>query len=177
MTDHIETFTERGIRLKSGDEIPADVIVTATGLNLLPFGGIELVVDGEPVHLPETVVFKGLMLSGVPNFCGAIGYTSASWTLKIGLLCEHFTRLLDYMDAHGYAVCRPELDDPDMPTRPLLDFDAGYVKRSLDRIPRQGDRFPWLMPVQYHVDVDVMRSGPVDDEHLHFSAAPEAVAA
>ena len=177
VTDHVETFTERGVRLKSGDEIEADVIVTATGLNLLPFGGIELTVDGARVHLPDTVVFKGLMLSGVPNFCGAIGYTSASWTLKIGLLCEHFTRLLAYMDEHGYAACRPELDDPDMPTRPLLDFGAGYVRRSLDAIPRQGDRFPWLMPVDYHTDAKVLRTGRVDDEHLQFSPAPRAVPA
>ena len=177
VTDHIEAFTERGVRLESGQELEADVIVTATGLNLLPFGGIELTVDGEPVHLPDTVVFKGLMLSGVPNFCGAIGYTSASWTLKIGLLCEHFTRLLAYMDERGYTVCRPELDDPAMPTRPLLDFDAGYVKRSLDQIPRQGDRFPWLMPVDYHTDAKVLRTGRVDDEHLHFSTADQAVAA
>ena len=115
------------------------------------------------------------MLSGVPNFCVAIGYTSASWTLKIGLLCEHFTRLLAYMDAHGYTVCRPEVDDPDMPTRPLLDFGAGYVQRSIDELPRQGDRFPWLMPVQYHVDAKVLRTGRVDDERLRFSS-PRRVA-
>ena len=177
VTDHIETFTETGVRLASGRELAADVVVTATGLNLLPFGGIELAVDGEPVRLPQTVIFKGLMLSGVPNFSGAIGYTSASWTLKIGLLCEHWCRLLDHMDRHGYDVCRPEVDDPDMPTRPLLDFKAGYVQRSIDELPRQGDRFPWLMPVQYHVDAKVLRTGRVDDEHLHFSRAGQAVPA
>ena len=177
VTDHVETFTERGVLLASGRELAADLVVTATGLNLLPFGGIQLAVDGEPVRLPETVAFKGLMLSGVPNFCVAIGYTSASWTLKIGLLCEHFTRLLAFMDERGYTVCRPELSDPDMPTRPLLDFDAGYVKRSLDQLPRQGDRFPWLMPVQYHVDSAVLRTGRVDDEHLQFSSTPRAVPA
>ncbi len=174
VTDHIEAFTERGVRLASGRELAADVVVTATGLNLLPFGGIALAVDGEPVRLPERVVFKGLMLSGVPNFCGAIGYTSASWTLKVGLLCEHFCRLLAYMDAHGYTVCRPEVADPEMPTRPLLDFGAGYVQRSIDALPRQGDRFPWLMPVDYHIDARVLRTGRVDDEHLRFSTAGRA---
>ena len=177
VTDHIDTFTERGVLLKSGQELAADVVVTATGLNLLPLGGVELTVDGEPVRLRDTVAFKGLMLSGVPNFCVAIGYTSASWTLKIGLLCEHFTRLLAWMDEHGYTVCRPEVDDPDMPTRPLLDFGAGYVQRSIDELPRQGDRFPWLMPVQYHVDSQVLRTGRVDDEHLHFSSPRRALAA
>ena len=171
VTDHISTFTERGVRLASGAEIEADLIVTATGLNLLPFGGIALTVDGEPVQLPERVVFKGLMVSGVPNFCAAIGYTNASWTLKIGLLCEHFCRLLAYMATRGYTACRPEPSDPDMPTRPLLDFGAGYVQRSIDALPRQGDRAPWLMPVDYAADVKVMRTGRVDDEHLHFSSA------
>ena len=173
VTDHVETFTERGVRLRSGTELEADLVVTATGLTLLPFGGIDLVVDGEPVDLPETVTFKGLMLSGVPNFSAAIGYTSASWTLKIGLLCEHWCRLLAYMDAHGYAVCRPEPPDPDMPRRPLLDFGAGYVQRSIDALPRQGDRFPWLMPVDYHTDAEVLRTGRVDDPHLRFARAAE----
>ncbi|MGB3542115.1 flavin-containing monooxygenase [Rubrivirga sp.] len=177
VTDHVETFTEDGIRLRSGRVLEADVVVTATGLNLLPFGGIDLEVDGEPVRLPDRVVFKGLMLSGVPNFCVAIGYTSASWTLKVGLLCEHWCRLLDYMDAEGYDVCRPEVSDPDMPTRPLLDFAAGYVQRSIDELPRQGDRFPWLMPVNYHTDAKVLRTGRVDDEHLHFAAALEVESA
>ena len=176
VTDHIETFTETGVRLRSGREIEADVVVTATGLNLLPFGGIDLVVDGDPVRLRDTVVFKGLMLSGVPNFCAAIGYTNASWTLKVGLLCEHFCRLLNYMDARGDTVCRPVLDAPDMPTRPLLDFGAGYVRRSIDELPRQGDRAPWLMPMDYRVDSKVLRRGPVDDPRLQFSAPRPAPA-
>ena len=170
VTDQIETFTERGIRLASGQEIEADLVVTATGLNLQPFGGIALLVDGEPVRLPEHVIYKGLMLSGVPNFCTAIGYTNASWTLKIGLLCEHFCRLLTYMDQHGYTACRPEVSDPGMATRPLLDFGAGYVQRALGELPRQGDRFPWLMAMEYHADAAMLRRGQIDDEHLHFSS-------
>ncbi len=169
VTEHIETFTEKGVRLTSGQELEADVIVTATGLNLLPFGGIALTVDDDAVHLPDTITFKGLMLSGVPNFCAAIGYTSASWTLKIGLLCTHWSRLLAYMDRHDYTTCRPIVDDPDMPTRPLLDFGAGYVQRSINELPRQGDRFPWLMPVDYQTDSKTLGTGKVDDEHLHFS--------
>jgi cation diffusion facilitator CzcD-associated flavoprotein CzcO len=170
VTDRIETFTERGIRLQSGRELEADILVTATGLKLLPFGGIALTVDGEPVHLPEKVAFKGMMLDGVPNFAFAIGYTTASWTLKVGLLCEHFCRLLAYMDAHGHAICRPELSDPAMPRRPLLDINAGYVKRSMDQLPRQGDRAPWLMSMDYFADTKLLKEDSVEDPSLRFSS-------
>jgi monooxygenase len=169
VTDHVETFTETGLLLRSGRALEADIIITATGLNLLPFGGIALQVDGEPVRLRDKVAFKGMMLSGLPNFAFLVGYTNSSWTLKIGLLCEHFCRLLAHMDAHGYASCRPELPDPDMPTRPLLDFGAGYVKRAIDDLPRQGDRFPWLTSMDYHLDVALLRKGPVADPNLRFA--------
>ncbi|MCY1036086.1 NAD(P)/FAD-dependent oxidoreductase [Corallococcus sp. BB11-1] len=169
-TDHIETFTEKGLQLKSGRELEADIIVTATGLNLQALGGIALTVDGAPVRLPETVAYRGMMLSGVPNFAFAIGYTNASWTLKIGLLCEHFCRLLTHMDAHGHTICTPELSDPAMPTRPLLDFDAGYVKRALDTLPRRSDEAPWLMSMDYHADVKLLREGAVVDPNLRFSS-------
>ncbi|MFC6094322.1 flavin-containing monooxygenase [Saccharothrix lopnurensis] len=169
VTDRVETFTERGVRLASGRELEADVIVTATGLKLRAMGGITLTVDGAPVALPDTVAFRGMMLSGVPNFSFAIGYTNASWTLKIGLLCEHFCRLLAHMDAHGYDTCRPDTGEGPMTTRPLLDFAAGYVRRSLDQLPRQGERAPWLMSMSYHGDVKLLRDRPVDDEHLRFS--------
>ncbi|GAA1286488.1 NAD(P)/FAD-dependent oxidoreductase [Saccharothrix xinjiangensis] len=169
VTDHVETFTERGVRLVSGRELEADAVVTATGLKLLPMGGIALTVDGRPVTLSDTVAFRGMMLSGVPNFSFAIGYTNASWTLKVGLLCEHFCRLLAHMDAHGHDTCRPDPGDGPMTTRPLLDFGAGYVRRSLDRLPRQGERYPWLMSMSYHGDVGLLRDRPVEDEHLRFS--------
>ena len=168
VTDHIETFTEGGIALKSGEHLDADIIITATGLQLLPFGGVDLTVDGEEVHLPDRVVFRGMMLSGVPNFSLAIGYVNASWTLKVGLLCEYFCRLLEHMDTHGYSICRPELDDRDMETRPLLDFDAGYIQRSIHMLPRQGDRNPWKMSMQYHADVALLRDGPVIHPNLKF---------
>jgi cation diffusion facilitator CzcD-associated flavoprotein CzcO len=176
VTDHIETFTEGGVRLSSGREIEADIIVTATGLNLQAFGGVALSVDGAPVHLPDKVAWKGMMLDGVPNFAFAIGYTNASWTLKVGLLCEHFCRLLGHMDANGYAICRPERD-PSMATRPLLDFGAGYVKRSLDQLPRQGEREPWVMSMSYYDDVRMLREAPVADRSLRFSSPVRPAAA
>ena len=168
VTDHIETFTESGIQLQSGEHLDADIIVTATGLNLLPFGGVDLSVDGEEVHLPDKVVFRGMMLSGVPNFSLAIGYTNASWTLKVGLLSEYFCRLLKHMDDENYTICRPELDDTDMETGPLLDFDAGYIRRSIHMLPRQGDQAPWKMSMQYHSDVALLRDGPVIHPNLKF---------
>jgi monooxygenase len=168
VTDRIQRFTPRGILLESGQELAADIIVTATGLNLQIAGAIDLSVDGRPVSFPDTVVYRGMMLSGVPNFCMAIGYTNASWTLKVGLLCEYFCRLLGHMDAHGHDTAWA-VADPDMPTRPLLDFDAGYVKRSLDQLPRQGPAAPWLMSMSYHDDRRLLRAGTVTDEHLHFS--------
>ncbi len=171
VTDRIETFTERGIELESGREIEADIIVTATGLNVQLFGGMTLTVDGQPVNLPDTVAFKGFMLSGVPNFAFAFGYTNSSWTLKIGLLCEHFCRLLAYMDAHGYGICCPEISDPDMATRPLLDLGAGYVKRSTDQLPRQGDAAPWQMSMNYQLDTKVLHDGPVEDDNLRFTTS------
>ena len=169
VTDHIETFTERGIQLRSGEILEADLIVTATGLNLQQFGGVVVTVDGVPVHPPDTVAFRGMMLSGVPNFAFAIGYTNSSWTLKVGLLCEHFCRLLAHMDANGYQICVPELDDAAMKTRPLLDFGAGYVQRSIGELPRQGERAPWLMSMDYQSDVRLLRTGPVAHPALRFS--------
>jgi monooxygenase len=177
VTDRIVTFTERGIALESGQELEADIIVTATGLNLQAFGGIALSVDGEPVHLSDTVAYKSMMLSGVPNFVFMFGYTNSSWTLKVGPLCEHFCRLLAHMDAQGLDVCYAEVDDPDMATRPLLDFDAGYVQRAVGQLPKQGDHGPWQMVMDYRRDVEVLRDGPVTDDALRLRASlPELVA-
>ncbi len=169
VTDRIATFTERGILLESGRELQADIIVTATGLNVQAFGGMTLRVDGEPVNIADTVAYKGMMLTGVPNFAFAIGYTNSSWTLKVGLLCEHFCRLLTHMDANGHTVARPELADPAMPTRPLLDFGAGYVKRAIDQLPKQGAGEPWLTSMSYHSDVKLLRDDSVVDPNLHLS--------
>ena len=177
VTDRIATFTETGLLLESGQELEADVIITATGLNVQPFGGIPLEVDGKPVKLAETVAYKGLMLSGVPNFAYAIGYTNSSWTLKIGLLCEHLCRLMAHMDEQGYDVCRPEVADASMPTRPFLDFAAGYVQRVVDQLPRQGDRMPWRTSMNYLDDVKLLRADAVTDPELHFEAARQRATA
>jgi monooxygenase len=171
VTDRIVSFTEDGVRLQSGRELAADLIVTATGLNVQAMGGMSLTVDGEPVSLPDTVAYKGMMLSGVPNFAYAVGYTNSSWTLKIGLLCEHFCRLLAHMDENGYDTVRPVVADPDMLTRPMIDFGAGYVQRALAQLPRQGSRAPWLTSVNYAADVKLLRHQPVTDSELQFSAS------
>jgi monooxygenase len=168
VTDRVDGFTGNGVRLESGREIEADVVVTATGLDVQAMGGITLTVDGAPVRLPDTVTYKGMMLSGVPNFAYAVGYTNSSWTLKVGLLCEHFCRLLAHMDAHGHTTARPVVADPEMPTRPFLDFGAGYIRRVLDQLPRQGDRLPWLTSMSYTDDVKLLRHLPVEDPELHF---------
>ena len=170
VTDQIDTFTEHGIRLQSGRELEADIIVTATGLNLLAFGGISLSVDGVLVNVSEKVAFKGFLLSDVPNFAYVFGYTNSSWTLKVGLICEHFCRLLAHMDAHGYDICRPQAPDS-LETRPLLDITAGYVKRAADRFPQQGTEGPWRTCVDYRADRKTLREGPVDDDHLRFTKA------
>jgi monooxygenase len=173
VTDTIETFTESGILLSSGRELPADIVVTATGLRLRAFGGIAFSVDGELVRLPERLAFKGMMLSGIPNYAYMVGYTNASWTLKVGLVCEHFSRLLRYMDEQGYDSCVPELPYPNMTTRPLLDFSAGYVLRSLEDFPKQGSYAPWQLPMDFNTDRRSLREGPVDDRNLRFSKLAE----
>ena len=155
VTDTIETFDPTGIRLRSGRHITADIVVTATGLNLLPFGGIDLVVDGEEVSLPRTLAYRGMMLSGVPNFAFAIGYTNASWTLKVDLVSDYLCRLLNHMDRNGYGSCVP-VPGPGMEGRPLLDFRANYVLRSLESFPRQGSRDPWRMSMNYLRDAGSM---------------------
>ena len=168
VTDQIDTFTERGIRLQSGQELEADIIVTATGLNLLAFGGISLLVDGVAVDPAERVAFKGFLLSDVPNFAYMFGYTNSSWTLKVGLVCEHFCRLLAHMDAHGHDICCPRLPES-MPTRPFLDMAAGYIQRSAGQLPRQGAEGPWRTCMDYRTDRKVLREGPVDDDQLQFT--------
>jgi cation diffusion facilitator CzcD-associated flavoprotein CzcO len=174
VTDQVTAFTADGVVVKSGREIPADIVVTATGLNVQAMGGMALTVDGAPVSLPDTVAYKGMMLSGVPNFAYAIGYTNASWTLKVGLLCEHFCRLLAYMDARGYDTARP-VADPAMETRPLLDFGANYIKRAVGQLPRQGSRAPWLTSASYRADVKLLRRRPVPNPELELTASQATV--
>ncbi|HEX3617830.1 MAG TPA: NAD(P)/FAD-dependent oxidoreductase, partial [Solirubrobacteraceae bacterium] len=173
VTDTIAGFSAGAIRLGSGRELEADIVITATGLRLLPLGGISFAVDGHAVELPSTLAYKGMMLSGVPNFAFLVGYTNASWTLKVGLVCEHFMRLLSYMDAHGYDQVTPIPDPPALAaTRPLLDFSAGYVTRAVGDFPRQGARAPWQLAMNPNVDRAVLRDGPVEDPALRFDRSP-----
>ncbi len=175
VTETIDRFTESGIRLESGEELEADVIVTATGLNLLFLGGIELSVDGEPVDIPRTMTYKGMMLSGVPNFAFTVGYTNASWTLKADLTSEFVCRLLAHMDANGYRKSVPEIADPGVTEEPLLDFNSGYVLRSLHEFPKQGSKEPWKLRQNYLFDIGTIRRGPLEDGAMRFSrlqAAP-----
>ncbi len=168
VTDRIATFTERGIELESGEELEADVIVTATGLNLLFLGGIELTVNGEQVDVPSKMTYKGMMLSGVPNMAFTVGYTNASWTLKADLTSEYVCRLLNHMDAHGYARCVADVD-PSVSEQPLLDFTSGYVQRSLDHFPKQGSKEPWKLRQNYVFDIRTIRRGAIDDGAMRFS--------
>jgi monooxygenase len=170
-TDRIATFTETGIELESGEHLDADVVVSATGLNLLAMGGMSLTLDGERVDVPETVSYKGMMLSGVPNFSMVIGYTNASWTLKADLVNRYVCRLLQHMDRRGLAVATP-LAPPEGADLPFLDLAAGYVQRSLAQLPKQGQRTPWRLHQNYIRDVQLMRRGPLEDEGITFSAAP-----
>jgi cation diffusion facilitator CzcD-associated flavoprotein CzcO len=175
VTDHVESFTETGIKLQSGKHLDADIVVTATGFNIQIAGGIELSLDGEAVDFTDRVIYRGTMLSGIPNFSVSIGYTNASWTLKVGILCEYFVKLLRHMDNNGYTAAWA-VADPDMPTRPLLDFGAGYVQRALTNLPKQGPDAPWLMSRDYLDDRRLLRKGQIVDEFLHFSTSKHAEA-
>ena len=169
VTDHVDTFTESGIRLQSGEELPADVVVTATGLELLFIGGIEASVDGEPVDLPEKLTYKGMMLEDVPNLAIAIGYTNASWTLKCDLTCQYVTRLLNHMHETGLRQCTPENHDASVTAEPLLGLSSGYVTRSQDEFPKQGSRFPWQVKQSYLADHRALKRSGIHDEAMQFS--------
>lgn len=171
VTDHIETFTERGIKLRSGAELEADLVVTATGLELVALGGITLQLDGQPVDVSKTMSYKGMMCSDVPNFAFTIGYTNASWTLKCDLTAEFVCRLLNHMAAHGYRQCTPRQRDPSITAAPLLDFSSGYVLRAIDKFPKQGSRIPWKLYQNYAVDIVSLRYGSLDDGALEFRSA------
>jgi cation diffusion facilitator CzcD-associated flavoprotein CzcO len=171
VTDSIATFTEGGLQLASGEGLAADIVVSATGLNLLALGGIELDLDGEPVALADTVAYKGMMLSGVPNMALTLGYTNASWTLKADLVAGYVCRLLSYMDARGYAVCTPERPHESVPREPFLNLQSGYVLRSVGQLPKQAAERPWRLQQSYLRDIPLMRRGPLDDA-MRFERAP-----
>jgi cation diffusion facilitator CzcD-associated flavoprotein CzcO len=171
VTDTIDRFDATGIRLTSGRHLDADVIVTATGLQVLAFGGIELFVDGEPVDLASTMAYKALMLSGVPNFVYTVGYTNASWTLKADLVAAYVVRLLRHMAEIGARSVVP-VREPGVEERPFMDLMSGYVLRALEQMPRQGDRAPWRLKQNYLTDLRMIRHGRIDDGVLSFDRVP-----
>ena len=168
VTDTIERFTPSGIKLNSGEHLDADIIVTATGLNLKLLAGLQLVVDGEPVDLSKTMAYKGMMYSDVPNAASAFGYTNASWTLKCDLTAEYVCRILNYMDRNGYVQCTPRRTDPSLKEERVLDFTSGYVQRALHTLPSQGSKTPWRLHQNYVKDLSMLRFGKVDDGTMEF---------
>ncbi len=168
VTGEIETFTETGVRLKSGEHLEADIIVTATGLILKIMDGLEITVDGAPVVLSEKVAYKGMMYNDVPNLAQAFGYTNASWTLKCDLTSEYVCRLVNYMDTRGLSYCLARLRDDSVAREPALDFNSGYVLRALDEIPSQGSRHPWRLHQNYFKDLRMLRYGRLEDDTMEF---------
>ena len=174
VTDHVATFTEDGIELESGDVLEADIIVTATGLELVTLGEVEFSVDGTPVDFSRTFTYKGFAYSDVPNLASSFGYVNASWTLRADLISEYVCRLLNHMSETGTDQCTPRLrrSDLDMATRPWLEnFSAGYIQRVMHRFPKQGDREPWINPQDYLRDRKMFRNDPVDDGVMQFTRA------
>ncbi|MFO0614390.1 MAG: NAD(P)/FAD-dependent oxidoreductase [Polyangiaceae bacterium] len=171
VTDFIDRFDERGLLLRSGARLDADLIVTATGLKLKFLGGMSLTIDDRPFEPPDHLTYKGSMCSDVPNLAVAIGYTNASWTLKCDLTCEYVCRILAHMDRHGFDTCVPTNDDPSVEPLPLLDFSSGYVQRSIQAFPRQGSKAPWRVYQNYVLDRATLRHGKLDDGALKFSRA------
>ncbi len=180
VTDTIEGFTERGLRLTSGRELEADVVVTATGLQLVALGDIAFELDGEPVHFPDTVSYKGTMYSGLPNLVSTFGYINASWTLRADLIAAFVCKLLNHMDATRTRRCTPRLreEDRDMPLAPFIDdFSAGYMRRAMHLLPRQGDRDPWRNTQDYAYEKKLLGRARLDDGALVFEPAPQGAAA
>ncbi len=174
VTDEIETFTEHGIMLKSGQELAADIIVTATGLNMVVMGEATFEVDGTPVNFGDTWTYKGLMFSGVPNLISTFGYINASWTLRADLTAQYACRLLHHMDAVGAQQVTPQLrsQDADMPARPwIADFSSGYMQRVMHLFPKQGDREPWINTQDYRRDKKLFMSDSFEDGALVFTGA------
>jgi len=169
VTDHIDRFTPNGVALQSGRELDADIVVTATGLELLFVGGISVTVDGETIDLPDRLLYKGMMVEGVPNFAIAVGYTNASWTLKCDLTCDSVCRLLNHLREAGLRQCTPRNTDPTVVAAPVFDLTAGYMTRAADRMPKQGSRFPWQVHQSYLRDYQAMKLSGITDDAMQFS--------
>jgi monooxygenase len=175
VTDHIERFTKTGIKLTSGEQLDADVIVTATGLNMQLLGGLVPTRNGESIELTSLMTYKGLMFSGIPNFAITFGYTNASWTLKADLVSEFVCRVLNYMDANGFDNVVPEHPGASVDELPFMDFTPGYFQRSMDLLPKSGSKAPWRLKQNYLLDLRLIRQGKVDEESLHFTKHRAAV--
>jgi monooxygenase len=169
VTDQIETFTEHGLKLRSGAELDADLVVTATGLNLLLLGGLEVSVDGVRVDFSRTLNYKGMMFSDVPNLALAVGYTNASWTLKSELICRYVCRLLNHMARTGFRQCTPRRRDANLTEAPFLDLTSGYVQRAIHLFPKQGSKVPWKLHQNYALDLMMLQHGKVEDGVMEFS--------
>ena len=169
VTDQIETFTETGLKLKSGAELAADLVVTATGLVLVPLGKAKLSVDGRAVDPAKTFIYKGMMYSDVPNLASVFGYTNASWTLKADLVCEYVCRLINHMDRGGWRQCTPRNGDPTLAEEPWVNFSSGYIQRALALQPKQGSKRPWKLYQNYALDIVTLRYGKVDDGVMQYS--------
>ncbi len=175
VTDQIARFTESGVELVSGRELPADIVVAATGLKLKLLGGITILIDGSVLDLARTLTYKGMMYSGVPNLASAMGYTNASWTLKCDLTSVYVCRLLNHMEKGGFASCTPMRNDPAVTEKPLIDFTSGYVRRAIDSFPKQGSKTPWKLYQNYLLDYATLKFGSLDDGAMHFESRKERV--
>lgn len=169
VTDHIERFTETGIRLKSGEQLDADIIIPATGLDIQMLGGIKLSVDGQEVVMKDKVIYKNVMVEGVPNAAMIFGYTNISWTLKVDIVAEYLCRLFNLMDKRGYrTVVARDAENSRGKETILGSLNSGYIKRAADRLPRQGTQGPWKSSQNYLEDVKILRFDPIEDGYLEF---------
>jgi cation diffusion facilitator CzcD-associated flavoprotein CzcO len=169
VTDHIDHFTESGIMLKSGQHLAADIIITATGLDVKILGGMQVTVDGKPFNVAEKMYYRGILFEDLPNFGMTFGYTNASWTLKADLTAEYVCRLLKLMDKKGMRQVMPRNRDPSVAPTPMLDLASGYVQRAAAKMPRQGNKAPWKLNQNFTLDMMEMRLGKMEDGILEFS--------
>jgi cation diffusion facilitator CzcD-associated flavoprotein CzcO len=175
-TDEIDAFVEDGVRLKSGKTLPADIIVTATGLALETMGGAKASVDGRAINIGDTFTYRGFACTELPNLAFVFGYTNSSWTLRADLISHYVCRLINFMDKNGYDVAVPVNDDPSLKREPFLNLTSGYIMRAAERLPKQGDRDPWRNPQSYFRDIMILRHGKIDDGVMRFSKARRAAA-
>jgi cation diffusion facilitator CzcD-associated flavoprotein CzcO len=169
VTDHIDTFTAKGIKLKSGQELEADIIITATGLDLQMMGGMQLSVDGEAYDMTQKMNYKGLMFEDLPNLAMVFGYTNASWTLKADISSEYVCRLIKHMDKQGLRQCTARNMDPTVHTESFMDMASGYIQRAAAKLPKQGNKAPWKVYMNYALDLAMLRYRPMDDGVMQFS--------